>query len=98
LGVPTDHPESPKMTFTVTVPPGTTSCSTTRLALVASSPLMLGGWSLAPPGARIVALCSPGRSPSLTTYVKRIRHELHAGNKAELPRRAIELRYVEEGR
>jgi two-component system invasion response regulator UvrY len=32
---------------------------------------------------------------TVSTYVKRIRHKLHAGNKAELTRRAIELGYVE---
>ncbi|TQS45071.1 response regulator transcription factor [Cryptosporangium phraense] len=34
---------------------------------------------------------------TVNTYVKRIRHKLDAGNKAELTRRAIELGYVEPG-
>jgi two-component system invasion response regulator UvrY len=32
---------------------------------------------------------------TVCTYVKRIRHKLHAGNKAELTRRAMELGYIE---
>jgi DNA-binding NarL/FixJ family response regulator len=32
---------------------------------------------------------------TVSTYVKRIRHKLHAGNKAELTRRAIELGYLD---
>ncbi|MEV6848737.1 response regulator transcription factor [Actinoplanes sp. NPDC051411] len=32
---------------------------------------------------------------TVSTYVKRIRHKLHAGNKAELTRLAIELGYVD---
>jgi DNA-binding NarL/FixJ family response regulator len=32
---------------------------------------------------------------TVSTYVKRIRHKLHAGNKAELTRRAMELGYVD---
>lgn len=34
---------------------------------------------------------------TVSTYVKRVRHKLNAGNKAELTRRAIQLGYVDAG-